>query len=62
MFCSPNIVRVIKSRTLRWAGRVVRIEDGRTDFKILTGTHSGKRPLRSLRRGWGEIFEWILKK
>ena len=34
---SPNIVRVIKSRRLRWAGHVARMEDGRSAFKILTG-------------------------
>ena len=34
---SPNIVRVIKCRKLRWAGHVTRIEDGRRVFKILTG-------------------------
>ena len=31
------IVRVIKSRRLRWAGHVVRMEEGRSAFKILTG-------------------------
>ena len=34
---SPNIVRVIKSRRLRWAGHVARMEEGRSAFKILTG-------------------------
>ena len=44
---SPNIVRVIKSRRLRWAGHVVRMKEGRSAFKILTGrpTPTGKRPL-----------------
>ena len=41
MYRSPNIVRVIKSRRLIWAGHVVRMEEGRSAFKILTG----KRPL-----------------
>ena len=40
-FCSlyrtPNIVRVIKSRRLRWAGHVARMEEGRSTFKMLTG-------------------------
>ena len=35
LYCSPNIVRVIKSRKLRWAGHVSRIEEGRSTFKIL---------------------------
>ena len=44
---SPNtsIVRVIKSRRLRWAGQVARMEESRSAFKILTGKPTGKRPL-----------------
>ena len=42
---SPNIVRVIKSRTLRWAGQVDTMEEGRSTSKILTGKPTGKRPL-----------------
>ena len=49
---SPNIVRVIKSRRLRWAGHVVRMEEGRFSFKILTGKPTGKRPLGRPRRRW----------
>jgi len=41
--CSPNIVRVIKSRRLRWAGHVDRMEEGRSSFKILTGKPTEKR-------------------
>ena len=49
---SPNIVRVIKSRRLRWAGHVVRMEKGRSAFKNLTGKPTGKRPLGRPRRRW----------
>ena len=35
LYSSPNIIRVIKSRRLRWAGHVARIEEGRSAFKIL---------------------------
>ena len=41
---STNIVRVIKSRRLRWAGHVARMEEGRSAFKILTGP-TGNTPL-----------------
>ena len=41
LYRSPNIVRVIKSRRLRWAGHVARIEEGRSAFKILTGIPTG---------------------
>ena len=37
LYCSPNIVRVIKSRRLRWSGHVARMEEGKSVFKILTG-------------------------
>ena len=40
-------LRVPYAMSLGWAGHVVRIEEGRTTFKILTGTPTGKRPL-----GW----------
>ena len=49
---SPNIVRVIKSRRLRWTGHVARMEEGRRAFKILTDIPTGKRPLGSPRRRW----------
>ena len=39
-----NIIRVIKSRRLRWTRYVVRLEEGRRAFKILTGESIGKRP------------------
>ena len=45
LYRSPNRVRVIKSRRLRWAGHVARIEESRSAFKILTGTPTGKTPL-----------------
>ena len=34
LYCSPNIVRVIKSRRMRWAGRVARMEEGRGVHKV----------------------------
>jgi len=41
----PNIVRVIKSRRLRWAVHVARIEEGRSAFKILKVSPTGNKPL-----------------
>ena len=43
---------VIKSRRLRWAGHVARMEEVRSSFKILTGKPSGKRPLWRPRLRW----------
>ena len=50
LYRSLNIVRVIKSKRLRWAGHVTRMEEGRSAFKILSGIPTGKRPLGRLRR------------
>ena len=52
MYRSSNIVRVIKSRRLRWAGHVARMEEGSSSFKILTGKPTGKRLLGRTRRRW----------
>ena len=54
LYRSPNIVRVIKSRILRWARHVARMEEGRSAFKMLTGKPTGKRPLERPRRRWEE--------
>ena len=48
LYRSPNIVRVIKSRRLRWTGHVARMEEGRSAFKILTGRPAGKDHLVGL--------------
>ena len=43
---------MIKSKILRWAGHVTRVEEGRSAFKILTGKPTGNRPLGRPRRRW----------
>ena len=48
-FIVPNTVRVIKSRRLKWACHVTKMEEGWTAFKILTGTSAGRSPLGRLR-------------
>ena len=55
------IVRVIKSRRLRWAGHVARMEECRSAFKILTGKPTGKRPLGRLKRKWEDNIKMDLK-
>ena len=52
LYSSPNIVRVIKSRRMRRAGHVARMEEWRGVHKVLVGKTSGKRPLGGPRRRW----------
>jgi hypothetical protein len=51
-YYSPNIVRVIKARRMRWAGHVAHTVEGRDAYRVLVGRPEGKRPLGSLRRRW----------
>ena len=50
LYSSPKIVRVIKSRRMRWAGHVARMKEGRGVHKVLVGKPEGKRPLGRPRR------------
>jgi hypothetical protein len=49
---SPNIFRPVKSRRIRWAGHVARMEGERRVCKVLMGKEEGKRPLGRTRRRW----------
>jgi len=49
LYCSPNIVRVIKLRRIR-TGHVARMGEGKGVYRILVGTPEGKRPLGRPRR------------
>jgi len=56
VYCSPYIVRMIKSRRMRWAGHVTRMGDKRGAYRVLMGKHEGKRPLGRPRPRWeGDI-------
>ena len=52
LYSSSNIVRVIKSRRMRWAGHVAHTEEGRGVHKVLLGKPEGKMPLGRPRRRW----------
>ena len=52
---SPNIVRVIKSRRVRWAGHVAHMGERRCVYRVLVGKPDGKRPLGRPRRRWEDI-------
>jgi len=50
LYSSPNIVRVIKSRRMRWAGHVARMGEERGVYRVFMGKLEGKRPLGRPRR------------
>jgi hypothetical protein len=50
LYSSPNIVRVIRSRRMRWAGHVARMGEGRGVYRVLVGRPEGKSPLGRPRR------------
>ncbi|KAJ4433916.1 hypothetical protein ANN_16230 [Periplaneta americana] len=52
LYSSPDIIRSIKSRRLRWAGHVARMGESRNAYRVLVGRPEGKRPLWRPRRRW----------
>jgi hypothetical protein len=71
LYSSPSIIRIIKSRRMRWAGHVARMGEKRNSYRLLVGKPEGKRPLGRPRRrcvdnirmdlgkaGWGDV-DWI---
>jgi hypothetical protein len=52
MYSSPNIVRVIKSRRMRWTGHVARMGKRRVVYRVLLGNLEGKIPL------WRSKYRW----
>jgi len=61
LFSSPNIVRVIKSRKIRWAGHVVHMGKGRSMYRVLVGKPEGKRSLGRPRHRWGDNIKMGLQ-
>ena len=61
LYSSPNIVRVIKSRRMRWAWHVARMEEDRGVHKVLVGKPEGKGPLGRPRRGWEDNIKMDLE-
>jgi hypothetical protein len=62
LYSSPNIVSVIKSRRMRWAGHVACMEEGRGVYRVLVGRPEGKRPLGRPKRRWDDNIKTDLRK
>jgi hypothetical protein len=61
LYCSPNIVQVIKSRRMRWAGHVARTGEKRGVCRVLVGKPEGKRALGRRRRRWEDNIKMDLQ-
>jgi hypothetical protein len=62
LYSSQSIIRLIKSRMLRWAGHVAQMGERRNAYRILVGNPEGKRPLGRPRRRCVDNIKWILER
>ncbi|KAJ4448530.1 hypothetical protein ANN_10548 [Periplaneta americana] len=61
LYSSPDIIRNIKSRRLRWAGHVARMGESRNAYRVLVGRPERKRPLGRPRRRWEDNIKMDLR-
>jgi len=61
LYCSPNIVRVIKSGRMSWAGHVARMGEERGKYRVLVGKPEGRRPQGRPRRRWADNIRMDLQ-
>ena len=61
LYSLPNIVRVVKSRRMKWARHVARMGKGRGVHRVLVGKPEGKRPLGRPRRRWDDNIKLDLR-
>jgi hypothetical protein len=61
LYSSPNVVRVIKSRRVRWAEHVARMGEGRGVYMVYVGRPEGKRLLGRPRRRWEDNIKMDLR-
>ncbi|KAJ4431790.1 hypothetical protein ANN_20395 [Periplaneta americana] len=61
LYSSPDVIRNIKSRRLRWTGHVARMGESRNAYRVLVGRPEGKRPLGKPRRRWEDNIKMDLR-
>jgi hypothetical protein len=61
LYSSRNIIRLIKSRRMRWAGHVARMGEKRGAYRILMGRPEGRRPLGRPRHRWEDDIKMDLQ-
>jgi hypothetical protein len=61
LYSSPDIIRQVKSRRMRWAGHVARMGEDIKVYKVLVGKPEGKRPLGRPRRRWKDGIRMDLR-
>ena len=61
LYCSPNIVRVVKSIRMKWVGHVARMGEGRGIYSVLVGKPEGKRPLGRPSHKWEDNIKMDLQ-
>jgi hypothetical protein len=61
LHCSPSIIRMIKSRRMRWAGHVARMREKMNAYRILVGKPEGNGPLGRSRRRWEDNIKMNLR-
>jgi hypothetical protein len=61
LYSSQNIVRLVKSRRIRWAGHVARMGERRVVYRVLAGKTEGKRQRGRPRRRWEDNIEMDLQ-
>jgi hypothetical protein len=54
LYSSPSVIRIIKSKRMRWAGHVARMGEKRNVYRLLVGKAEEKRPLQRPRRRWAD--------
>jgi hypothetical protein len=61
LYSSPSIIRIIKSRRMRWVGHVARMGEKRNAYRLLVGKPEGKIPLRRPRHRWVDNIRMDLR-